>query len=77
MTDECPDRIDYIKQSLDKLHEKVDTVYVDADTRLKVLEIEKAHDKGFIRAMGSISSVVGGLVGGVFTAVSSYYIFRK
>lgn len=66
-------RIEYIKDSLDKLHEKVDVIYKDSDLRLKALETNQAHQKGFARAM----SIVSGLIGSGITLVSSYLIFHK
>lgn len=66
------DKISYIKESLDRLHEKVDKVYVDADARLKSLEETRAHERGFSKAVG----IMGGMVGGFVTLIASYFIYH-
>lgn len=64
------DRIDYIKGSLDLLHEKIDKVYMDSDTRLKVLETDKAHEKGFRKALYLVCGIIGASVSCVFSYLS-------
>lgn len=65
-------RIDYIKDSLDKLHDKVDRIYGDTDVRLKSLEESRSHQGGVMRTLG----VVSALIGSTITLVSSYVIFK-
>lgn len=65
-------RIEYIKDSLDALHTKVDVIYKDADLRLKSLEEDRAHQKGMYAAL----TAVGGVIGSAFAAITTYFIFK-
>ena len=70
------DRIGYIKESLDGLHEKVDVLFKDADVRLKSLEMSREHGKGMLKGMGSTAGVVAGFISAASTTVASYYIYH-
>ena len=67
------DRIDYIKDSVDTLHLKVDSLRTDVDTRLKSLEITRANERGFMRAVSLVSAAVGSAI----ALVASYFIYHK
>jgi hypothetical protein len=66
----------YIKDSVDKLHEKVDTGFITIDTRIKELEIAKAHAAGYKKAAGTFVSIVWGLVGGIASSAATWQIFH-
>ncbi len=68
------DKIDYIKQSVDSLHTKVDRIYDDADKRLKVLELDKAHQRGLFTGVKWAAGIVAGAVGSMLTLVANYII---
>ena len=67
------DRIDYIKESLDALHAKVDQAHVDLDERIRSLEETRAHQKGAMGALSLVSAVIGSLI----TLVASYFAFKS
>jgi len=67
--------LSYIKDSVDKLHEKVDTGFTAVDGRLKELEIEKARVGGYRAAGAKIISVIWGLLGGVCSSIVTWAIY--
>lgn len=77
MANDDTELLGYIKDSVDQLHTKVDLIYTDADTRLKLLEIAKAHDTGYKKAIGSFVSVFWGLLGGIASSAATWQIFHK
>ena len=56
------DRIDYIKESLDKLHEKFDNTSEKHDTRLKSLERTRDNQRGIMAGGGAVVTLFAGLV---------------
>jgi hypothetical protein len=64
--------IEYIKDSLDQLHVKVDTIHKDADIRIKSLEDTRSQQKGAMAAL----SFIGALIGSVITLASGYLFLK-
>lgn len=56
------DRIDYIKESLDKLHEKFDATVEKHDDRLKSLERTRANQRGIMVGGGAVVTFFAGVV---------------
>ncbi len=77
MADSNHELLDYIKDSVDKLHDKVDSGFTAVDGRLKELEIAKAHATGYRTATGRMVSVVWGLLGGIVSSAISWVIYHK
>ena len=66
-------RIDYIKDSLDNLHSKVDDIHQTVDVRLRSLELDRANRSGFMTAI----SIIGAVIGSGLTLVANYLIYKK
>lgn len=56
------DKIDYIKDSLDRLHDKLDDVTRDHGDRIGSLEKKNEHQRGMITGAGIIITAVSGFV---------------
>ena len=61
-------RMDYIKESLDGLHVKVDVLFKDADLRLKSLEESRSEVRGWVKFVS---------VSGALTAITAYFFSGK
>ena len=63
--------IDYIKDSLDNLHIKVDVLKKDMDDRIMSLELTRAEQKGSMKTMSIISAIVGGAIATAVNYISN------
>ncbi len=77
MSDSNDELLSYIKDSVDRLHDKVDVIHEDADTRLKALEVAQAKEIGAAAATSKFASIIWGVLGGLGSSAVSWAIFRR
>lgn len=56
------DRIDYIKDSLERLHDKIDDLSENYEGRIDTLEKKSEHQRGFVTGAGVIITAFSGLI---------------